>query len=91
MDKEKLIKGSGMLQVLLVVAIGVFLLESFEEINNKILDHVVITDVNSIYSNTCDPSYVGRFDLSRTRSGDYKRCGDEVIRKIMIQMVLTLL
>ena len=52
MDKEKLIKGSGMLQVLLVVAIGVFLLESFEEINNKILDHVVITDVNSIYSNT---------------------------------------
>ena len=26
--------------------------------------------------------------LSRTRSGDYKRCGDEILRKIMVQMAI---
>ena len=39
-----------------------------------------------MYSNTCDPSFVGQFILSRTRSGDYKRCGDEVLREIVVQM-----
>ena len=29
--------------------------------NNKILDPVVITSVNSLHSNTRDPSYVGQF------------------------------
>ena len=54
--------------------------------NNKISDPVVITGVSSVHSNTYNPSFVGRFVLSRTRSGDYKRCGDEVLREIMVQM-----
>ena len=41
-----------------------------------------------MYSNTCDPSFVGQFILSRTRSGDYKRCGDDILREIMVQMAI---
>ena len=48
--------------------------------NDKITDPVVITIVSSVYSNTCDSSYVGQFFLSRTRSRNYKRCDDEVLR-----------
>ena len=41
-----------------------------------------------MHYNTCDPSYVGPFVLSRTRSGDYTRCGDEDLRQIMVQMAI---
>ena len=54
--------------------------------NNKISDPVIITGVNLVHSNTRAPSYIEQFVLSRTRSGDYKRCGDEVLRDIMVQM-----
>ena len=54
----------------------------------KILDHVVITIVNLVHSDSRDHSYVGQFILCRTRSGDYKRCGDEVLREIMVQMAI---
>ena len=56
--------------------------------NNKISDPVVITGVSSVHSNTYNPSFVGRFVLSRTRSGDYKRCGDEVLRKNTVEMAI---
>ena len=47
-------------------------------------DSVVITSVSPIHYNTCDPTYSGQLVLYRTRSGDYKRYGDEVIREIMV-------
>ena len=50
----------------------------------KITDSVVITSVSTMYYNTCDPTYSGQLVLYRTRSSDYKRCGDEVIREIMV-------
>ena len=31
---------------------------------------------------------VVNYFLCRTRSGDYKRCGDEVIREIMVHMAI---
>ena len=57
--------------------------------NNKISDHVVITYINSVHSNTCDPSYIGLFLLSRSQSSGYKRCGDEVfLKESMLQMAI---
>ena len=53
-------------------------------------DPVVITGVNSVHSNTRGPSYTGQFVLSQTRSGNYKRYGDEVLREIMVQMAIDL-
>ena len=41
-----------------------------------------------MHNNSCDPTYVGQFVICRTRSGDYARCGDEVIREVMVQMVI---
>ena len=52
----------------------------------NITDSVVITNVSIMHYNTCDPAYSGQLVLYRTRSSDYKRCGDEVIREIMVQM-----
>ena len=75
-----------MLQVLLVAASEAFEFYVLLEKKTKISDHVVITTVNPVHSNLCDPSYVGQFLLSRIRSGDYKRCDDEVLREIMVQM-----
>ena len=54
----------------------------------KISDHVVITIVNPVHSDSRDHSYVGQFILCRTRSGDYKRCSDEVLREIMVQRTI---
>ena len=54
----------------------------------KILDHVVITTINSAHSNSYDPSYVDQFILFRTRAGDYNRYGNEFLRKIMVQMAI---
>ena len=56
--------------------------------NNKISDPVVITTVNVVHSNACDPSFVDQFKLTRTRAGDYKRCGGQSLREIMIQMAV---
>ena len=47
-----------------------------------------MTSVNPVHSNSCGPSYAGQFVLSRTRSSDYKRCNDEVLRKIIVQMTI---
>ena len=41
-----------------------------------------------MYYNTCNPMYSVQLVLCRTRSGDYKRCGDEVIRESMVQMAI---
>ena len=54
----------------------------------KITDYVVITSVSPIHYNTCDPTHTGQLILCRTRSSDYKRCGDEVVREIMVQMAI---
>ena len=54
----------------------------------KITDSVVITSVSAMYSNTCDLTYRGPLVLCRTRSGDYKRCGDKFIREVMVQMAI---
>ena len=58
------------------------------KIHHKITDPVVITSVIPVHHNTCDPTYVGQLVLCRTRYGDYKRCGDEDIREIMVQMAI---
>ena len=42
-----------------------------------------------MHYNTYDPTYSGQLVLCRTRSGDYKRCGDEVIKEIMVQLAIT--
>ena len=54
----------------------------------KVTDSVIITSINTVHYNTCDPTYIGQLVLFRTRSGDYKRCGDEGLRKIMVQMAI---
>ena len=54
----------------------------------RITDHVVITRVIPVHCNTCDLTYIGQLVLCRTRSGDYNRCGDEVLREIMVQMTI---
>ena len=54
----------------------------------KITDSVVITSVSTMYYNTCDPTYSGQLVLYRTRSGDYKRCDDEVMREFMVHIVI---
>ena len=78
-----------MLQVLIVIASGAFVFRYHSKRNKtKISNHVVITTVNPVHSNLCDPSYVGQFLLSQTQSGDYKRCGDEVLREITVQMAI---
>ena len=54
----------------------------------QITDSIVITSVRTMHSNTRDPTYSGQLVLCRTRSGDYKRCGDEVIREIVVQIAI---
>ena len=54
----------------------------------KITNSVVMNSLNPIHYNTCDPAYSGQLILCRTRSGDYKRCGDEVIRYIVVQIAI---
>ena len=54
----------------------------------KIMDSVVITSVSPMHYNTCAPTYIGQLFLCRTRSGDYKHCGDEVIGESMVQMTI---
>ena len=56
--------------------------------DTKLLDYVEITDVNDEHSNSCVPSYVDQYIISRSRSSEYKYCGDEVLRNIMIQMAI---
>ena len=51
-------------------------------------DHVVITSVIPNHSDTCDPTDVYQLVLCRSRSGAYARCGDEVLKEIMVQMAI---
>ena len=55
---------------------------------NKIQLHDVITGVDPVHSNSCDLTYVDQFVICRIRSGNYARCGDEVIREVMVQMAI---
>ena len=52
------------------------------------MDPVVITRVTSSHSDSCDPSNVDQLVLCRPRSGAYVRCGDEVLKEIMVQMAI---
>ena len=49
---------------------------------------MVITNVIPSHSDTCDPTDVDQSVLCRSRSGAYARCGDEVLKEIMVQMVI---
>ena len=51
-------------------------------------DPVVITSAILSYSDTCDPIDVDQLVLCRLRSGAYERCGDEVLKQIMVQMAI---
>ena len=49
---------------------------------------VVITNVIPSHSDTCDPTDVDQLVLCRSRSDAYVRCGDEVLKEIMVQMAI---
>ena len=51
-------------------------------------DPVVITSVIPSHPDTCDPIDIDQLVLCRSRSGAYARCGDEVLKEIMVQMVI---
>ena len=51
-------------------------------------DPVVVTSVIPSHSDTCDPIDADQLFLCRSRSGAYARCGDEVLKKIMVQMAI---
>ena len=53
-------------------------------------DSVVITAVCGVYFNTYDPSYVDQFILARTRSGNYKKCDNQCIKEVTVQMDIKL-
>ena len=40
------------------------------------------------HSDSCDPLNVDQLILCRSRSGAYARCGDEVLKEIMMQMTI---
>ena len=52
--------------------------------NNEISDPVIMTTVNGVDYNMCDPSYIDQFILIRRRAGEYKRCVDQYLREIMV-------
>jgi len=52
--------------------------------NNKSSDPVEITRVTPSHSDTCDPLNVDQLVIYRSRSGAYARCGDEVLKEIMV-------
>ena len=52
--------------------------------NNKSSDPVEITRVTPSHSDTCDPLNVDQLVLCRSRSGAYARCGDEILKEIMV-------
>ena len=55
----------------------------------EVSDPVVITSVCGTHYNTCDPSYAKQFVFGWTRSSDYKKCTNVVLKEIMIQMDIT--
>ena len=54
--------------------------------NNKSSDPVVITRATPTHSDTCDLLNIDQLVLCRSRSGAYPRCGDEVLKEIMVQV-----
>ena len=42
--------------------------------------------IDCVHTNTCDPSYVDRLILVRTRVSSYKKCTDQVLSEITIRM-----
>ena len=51
-------------------------------------DPVVITSVISSHSDKCDPSDVDQLVLCRSCSSAYARCGDQVLKEIMVKWLL---
>ena len=51
-------------------------------------DSVVITRVIPRHSDSCNPTNVDQFNLCRSQSGAYTRCGDEVLKEIMMQVAI---
>ena len=49
---------------------------------------MVITNVIPSHSDTCDPTDVDQLVLCRSHSGAYARCGDEVLKEIIVQMTI---
>ena len=49
---------------------------------------MVITRVIPSHSDSCDPTNVDQLVLCRSQSGAYARCGDEVLKEIMVQMAI---
>ena len=46
----------------------------------------MITNVCGLHSNICDPTFRDQYVLTRTRSGQYKKCADSALQRIMHQM-----
>ena len=46
----------------------------------------MITHVYGMHSNTCDPTFRDQYVLTRTRSGQYKKCTDSALQRIIHQM-----
>ena len=49
---------------------------------------MVITRVIPSHSDSCDPTNVDQLVLCRSWSGAYARCGDEVLKEIIVQMAI---
>ena len=76
---------AGSHHVLRAVVVGLFVLKIFNTTNS---DQVVITLVCGVHSNTCDLYHVDQFLLAWTRSGDYKKCTDQSLKEVMVQMAI---
>jgi len=57
--------------------------------NHTTSDPVVIIRIIPNHSDSCDPTNVDQLVLCRSRSGAYARCGDVVLKDIMVQMAIT--
>ena len=71
--------------LLRVVVVGVFF-KDVERNKYPKSDQVATTAVWGVHYNTCDPSNVHQFVLERTRSGYYKKCADQSLKEVMVQM-----
>ena len=50
--------------------------------------HVVITAIGGFHSNTGDHSHEDQFVLVRVRAGDYKKCDNQYLKEVMVQMAI---
>ena len=45
-------------------------------------------DVCGVHSNTCNPSYVGQYVLAHTCFSNSKKCADQCLKEVMVQMTI---